>query len=447
MTAATLDESALPFKKMPEPPRFGLAGHLPEWLGVENARDVLARLQRYAAQCGPVARVSLGPVRMVVISDADIAAEVLADPRANHKGAVYGLTRVVLDNVLLLNGAAWERHRRIYRQALRGVDAVGAATLVVRRFLAELVVGEAPLRLDTAVFRLVGDVVGQFVAGVRIPDELEPHRRRVQHELAAVGIDLQTQPWTYLSPLRWIRLRRSVAAVRRFFAVAVRRRLLAGDDVPDVLGGFLALARAGEYPGDADSLQEGVVNFFFTAHDVLASSATWVLYLLAQHPAIQSELRAALRAGDGDLLRRIIKEGLRLYPGYSLFGRTTRATMTIGGYVVPRGTMLIASPYVTHRLERRWEEPGRFDPDRWRGRATGTPAPTAKDSYMPFGTGARACLASHLAFPVLEAVVAEIVGHLELQAVPGHDPGLAYWGTAYPRHGMPVRVRPAPAAV
>lgn len=439
MTAATV----LPFRAMPEPPRFGLAGHLPDWLGVENARDTLARLQRYAAQCGPVARVSLGPVRMVVISDPDIAAEVLADPRANYKGALYGLTRVVLDNVLLLNGEAWERHRKIYRQALRGVDAVGAATFVVRRFLGELVMQEAPLRLDQAVFRLVGDIVGQFVAGVRMPDELEPDRRRIQHELAAVGIDLQTQPWTYLSPMRWIRLRRSVAAVRRFFREAVQRRLRGGEDVPDVLGGFLALARSGEYSGDEDALQEGVVNFFFTAHDVLASSAAWILYLIAQHPEIQTDLRLALRAGDGELLRRIIKEGLRLYPGYSLFGRTTQAAMTIGNYAVPRGTMLLASPYVTHRLDRHWDEPTRFDPDRWRGRGTGAPSPGVKEGYMPFGTGARGCLASHLAFPVLEAVVAEIINKVELRAVAGHDPGLAYWGTAYPRHGMPVHVRPA----
>lgn len=446
VAATPADRIGMPFQAMPEPPRFGLAGHLPEWLGVDNARGVLQRLLRYAEHCGPVARVSLGPVRMVVISDPAIAADVLADPRANHKGAVYGLTRVVLDNVLLLNGAAWSAHRRTYREALRDVDVVGAAELVTRRHVDALAArGDAPLRLDREVLRLAGDVVGQFVAGVTLPATLEPHRERVQYELAAVGIDLQCQPWTFLSPLRWLRLRRSVAAVRGFFRDAVRRRLAAPTAAADVLAGFLALARTGEYGGDLEALQEGVVNVFFTAHDVLASSTAWTLYLLARHPDVQRDLRASLRAGDRDLLRRVVKEGLRLYPGYSLFGRTTRAPMTIGGYEVPRGTMLIASPFVTHRLARHWPNPGEFDPGRWCGRPNGAPPPAARDHYFPFGTGARGCLASHLAFPAIEAIVAGLVRAFDLRADPDHDPGLEYWGTTHARHGMPVRLLRPPA--
>src|SRR5688500_8139948 len=105
---------SLPFASMPEPPRRhlrGALGHLPEWMGYDNATRVLERILAYAEHCGPVARVSLGPARMVVISDAEIAAAALADPRANYKGASYVLTRAVLDNVLLMNGDAWEQHR------------------------------------------------------------------------------------------------------------------------------------------------------------------------------------------------------------------------------------------------------------------------------------------------------------------------------------------------
>jgi cytochrome P450 len=435
---------------MPSPPRDSrVVGHLPSWLGLENATRVLDRMLAYAEECGPVARVSLGPARMVVISDAEVAAAALADPRANYKGASYVLTRAVLDNVLLLNGDAWEKNRATYRKALRQVDAVGAArrlTSDLGKRLAQL--GAHDVALDREILRLVGNVVGQFVAGVEITDAFEPHRHRVQYELAAIGIDLLCQPWTYFTPGRWWKMRRSVREARRFFRGAVDERLARPDDsARDVLAGFVALAEAGAYPDDADALQEGVVNFFFTAHDVLASSTSWTLHLLARHPHAQARLRTALAGPEGDAeLERVVKEGLRLFPGYGLFGRTTQAEMEIGGYRVPRGTLLITSPYVTHRLERYWPRATEFDPDRWRDRPRGTPPAAARDHYLPFGAGARACLASHLAFPIVETIVREIVTRVSLEADPAHDPGLVYWGTSYPRHGMPVRVAPLPSA-
>src|SRR5688500_14679201 len=197
--------TTLPFREMPEPPRRGprgLAGHLPEWLGYENATRVLERLLAYAEHCGPLARVSLGPANMVVISDAEIASEALADPRANHKGASYTLTRTVLDNVLLQNGDAWEKSRALYRKALKRVDPIAPARSLASRFAMSKKPG-VEIALDREIYRLVGDIAADFVAGVEITEAFEPHRERIQYELAAVGIDLLCQPWTYLSPLRW----------------------------------------------------------------------------------------------------------------------------------------------------------------------------------------------------------------------------------------------------
>ncbi|NUP06230.1 MAG: cytochrome P450 [Polyangiaceae bacterium] len=442
-----------PYRLMPEPPRRALGGHLTEWLGVENAKGVLARLQRYAESCGPVARVTLGPVRMVVISDAHIASAVLDDPRANFKGAAYILTRAVLDNVLLLNGEPWETHRKAYRQALRDVDALGSANRVVERKLDALRAG--PLALDTFVNQLVGDVVGDFVAGVELTPGFEPHRKRIQYELAGLGIDLQCQPWAYLSPARWLKLRQSVEAARAFFRSSVEERIRRPrPEARDVLNGFIQLAREGAYPSDAQNLQEGVVNFFFTAHDVLTSSTAWCLHLLSKHPEIQSRLRASLSAqSDGPLdrralddnaeLGRVICEALRLFPGYALFGRTTQADMPIGGYMVPRGTMLIVSPFVIHRLERHYENAGSFDPDRWRGKSTAPISAMAVGQYMPFGAGARGCLASHLAVPIMKTLVARVIRRFELVAHPTHEPKIAYWGTSYAENGLPVTVHGA----
>lgn len=442
---------ALPYASIPEPPRVGRLGHLGEWLGLENAKRVLDRLLRYAEVCGPLARVTLGPIRMLVVSDAELAARLLDDERANYKGASYILTRAVLDNVLLMNGDAWRTSRDAYRKALRDVDVRTVAADCTERF-ADRIAKEAASRgsaqLERGVSDLVREIVGRFVLGAQLPESFEKDRVLIQYELAGLGIDLQCQPWTYLSPARWLRLRRAVHSARATFREHVERRLARPDtNARDVLSGFLRLARAGEYPGDAASLVDGCVNFFFTAHDVLTSSASFCLHLLSRHPEVAVRLRDESSSTPSEpatlgrpVLDGVIKESLRLYPGYSLFGRTLQADVVVGGYEIPRRTLVIVSPFVTHRLERNFADAKRFDPDRWRTRGPATLAPNAGDGYLPFGAGARGCLASHLAVPILKTIAETTTRRLELRALPGHTPRLAYWGSAYSENGLPVTV-------
>src|SRR5690606_30445358 len=137
----------------------------------------------------------------------------------------------------------------------------------------------------------------------------------------------------------------------------------------------------GAYPREPEALRDGLVNFFFTAHDVLSASASFCLWLLAAHPDAQRDARE-----DGEALGRAVRESLRLYPGYPLFSRRTQAEVEVGGYRVPAGTDVIVSPYVLHRLERHWPDAARFDPDRWSGPLEPM-RPGPRGAYMPFGGG------------------------------------------------------------
>lgn len=422
----------IPFESIPAPAgRKPVLGHLGGWLGLENAKTVLTRLLDYANEVGPLARVSLGPARMLVVNDGGLAAKVLEDSRANYKGASYILTRAVLDNVLLLNGEAWSTHRALYKRALRDVEPIEAAERVTSAWV-ERHAAASDLRLDEEVSRLVGAIVGDFVAGLALPPGFEEHRARIQYELAGVGIDLQCQPWAYLSPSRWVALRRSVAYMRALFGEETARRVRAGVDRKDILGGFL---RMGDLQDRDKTAAEGAINFFFTAHDVLASSTTWCLHLLARHPEFQE------RASDEAELDRILRESLRLFPGYALFGRTLQDEVEIGEHRAPRGTIVIVSPFVIHRMERHWDRPLAFDPERWRG-VDAVVGPAARGQYLPFGSGARGCIASHLALPLMKTIVRTLTRAGRIGVTDRREPRIHYWGTAYAPDGLPVRWAP-----
>jgi cytochrome P450 len=202
-------QPARPFREMPRARPHAALGRLlgwpgPDWLGMEAGKTVLQRLHRYALECGPLARVPLGPTSIVSVTDVDLIAELLTVEEANYKGWTYILTRSVLKNVLLLNGEAWAHGRKMYRQALTEADMLASADDRAAALVADVRSGRAGREVDIAALahRLVGDTVAHFVAGTRIGDALEPDRARIQYELAAVGMDLQCQPWAYLSPTR-----------------------------------------------------------------------------------------------------------------------------------------------------------------------------------------------------------------------------------------------------
>jgi cytochrome P450 len=439
-----------PYREIPRPVGHRVLGNLPDWLGVGRGKSVLQRLERHALECGALARVPLGPTSILCVNDTELVAELLASDDTNYKGWTYILTRAVLDNVLLLNGDEWASGRKLYRNALRDLHisrSIDACTVELIDRIARAPAGE-PVDLAKVGYRLVGDVMAHFLARTRMDPALEIDRARIQYELAAIGMDLQCQPWAYLWPARWTELRRSVRRMQAHFTeLVLARERDPGNDADDVLARLLALARAGEHTADAGRIADTLINIFFTAHDVLASSTSWCLWLLATHPAIQTRLRAELAAlGAGphdaerllevDYLGQVVKEGLRLYPGYALFGRNPQRATQLGGYHVPKSALVIVSPYVIHRLPRYWQRPGEFDPDRWRHDPHGVPPPRPHGAYLPFGAGHRSCLASRIAFPAMKLLVGRIVESLVLQPRHGHAPQLAYCGTGYSENGL-----------
>jgi cytochrome P450 len=93
-------------------------------------------------------------------------------------------------------------------------------------------------------------------------------------------------------------------------------------------------------------------------------------------------------------------------------------------------------PWVIHRHPGFWDEPGRFDPERF------TPEREKAQhhyAWLPFGGGPRGCIGQH--FSMLESVVAlaMLVRDLEFTAPPT-EPRYTNHITLRPTSGVPSRV-------
>jgi cytochrome P450 len=133
----------------------------------------------------------------------------------------------------------------------------------------------------------------------------------------------------------------------------------------------------------------------------------------------------------------VIEEALRLYPPVWGLSRQAMGPDRIGGYNLPRGWLVFIIPFVMHRLPAYWEEPAKFDPERF------TPARDAhrpKFVYLPFGAGPRQCIGSQFAMIEAQLVLGTLAGRYRLKLVRGHP--VEPWPliTLRPRYGIQMTI-------
>jgi cytochrome P450 len=155
---------------------------------------------------------------------------------------------------------------------------------------------------------------------------------------------------------------------------------------------------------------EGVVRLFLgillAAFDTTASALASMAYLLAKHPEWQERLRdealglhhARISAEDTKRLElgdRAWKETLRLMPVTGGIPRYTLRDVTLGDWQIPAGAFVDAMVGPALRSETHWTHADQFDPERFSAERGEDRA--HKGLFLPFGSGAHACIGLHLA--------------------------------------------------
>ncbi len=95
------------------------------------------------------------------------------------------------------------------------------------------------------------------------------------------------------------------------------------------------------------------------------------------------------------------------------------AVGSLRGKPVAAGDMVAVSPWIVHRHQALWERPDEFDPARFCSEAG---LASAKQAYLPFGLGPRACPGAAFATQESLLVLAQLVRRFRIEPAPGPAP-------------------------
>lgn len=401
------------------------AGHLRAGLRIfRNPYDLTWLLDRY----GPVSAVGYGPTRFVYLLGAD-ANEFLLSSGHEHfrwREAFEMLIPVDGDTALVVtDGPEHARRRRLVQPAfaLRRIESYRPiideeATAFVDRALTM-----RELDVHAEIKRCVRRIVIRTLFGDALGDRSEHFGNRMQ-----VAIDFANLlPFLQRGRRRLTAMAATAELDEVIYAELARRRTDPGAAGGDLLASLLETELT-----DVE-IRDQVVSLIAAGYDTTTAFGSWTTYEIARRPEVAERVRADDDAGT--YLDAVLNESLRLSGPGPISTRYVPNGVDFAGHHIPAGTKVIWSPAVSHRDPAHWDEPLRFDPDRWLdGRTADVPAHV----FVPFGGGYRRCIGFALATLEVKTIMTELFRRADVTVLDDEvkPTGLA---AMYPKDGIRIR--------
>jgi cytochrome P450 len=222
--------------------------------------------------------------------------------------------------------------------------------------------------------------------------------------------------------------------------IAERRRDPHLSEREDILSLLIGARFADGSEMQDGELRDQLLTLLLAGHETTATSLAWTFDLLLRHPSVLAKLRGELEDNEGDIegeyLRAVVAESLRLRPVVPLAGRRLDRELPAGRWTLPAGTDVTPAIWLTHMRADIYPEPRRFRPERFLA------DPPSTYAWVPFGGGVRRCLGATFAEFEMRVVLATVLGSLELEPVGRAPERIARRNVTFsPRSGTRVRVR------
>ncbi len=403
-----------------------LLGNLREFLS-----DPIAMLSRGWHEHGDLFRFRLGPINFALFTGPDAhdfyfrAPEKQLDAKTAYqftvpifgRGIAYDASpRIMSEQLKFLFPALKEAGMRRY------VDIMFEES---HRF-AEQLEDTGEIDLPTAMNELTIKIASRCLIGQEVRDRVDSGFAENYHELQS-GINVVG----FFFPNLPIRAHRSRDRARReiaaLFGKIIEKRRKTGEIPED----FMTLLMNARYKsGDAltdDEIIGLLITVLFAGQHTSAVLGAWMGVEMARAPDFIERLRqeaADVYGAAGTVtyegvqkqnsMEHTVRECERLHPPLIVLVRKVLEPLVYRGQVLPKGTMAMVSPAVSHLLPEVFADPERFNPDRF-----APPTSEMKQHHyalIGFGGGKHACMGKNFAIMQLKIIWTVLLDQFDFEA-------------------------------
>ncbi|KAI0433347.1 putative cytochrome P450 oxidoreductase [Xylaria sp. FL1042] len=424
------------------------------------------KFTEWARQYGGLYTLKLGNATMAVITDRGIGKSTL-DKKSNiysHRPASYVAHDLITKGnhlLVMFYGDKWRTFRGLIHQHF-------TESIVEREHLSIVNAEAIQLVRDYMLFpedhmlhpkRFSNSISNSIVFGIRTSHHKAEYMRRLYGLMESWSVLMETGNTPPVDYFPWLK-----AIPQKLFGNYKTRALEVGKQMEDLYEDVLqdVLKRretrnAGSFidvvldqqdkiqlPRDQLRFIGGVL--MEGGSDTSSSLILAIVQALILNPEVQARAHAEIASVIGEdrspqwadinklpYINMIVKEGHRWRPILPLcFPHALSQDDWVDGKFLPKGTVVLLNTWGMHMDPHVWEEPGRFNPDRYKDHPLLAPEYVArgdwtKRDHYGYGVGRRICPGMHLAERNMLISVAKLIWAFKFEAQTGSD-------------GSPVRI-------
>ena len=418
------------------------------------ATNPISLMKKTQKKYGDFVQMWMGPLRFFFVFHPQYMQHIL---QTNQKNYLH--SRLIFDKLIPLTGAQglvqlegekWKKHRKITNVSFKPQPLESFVPLIVEitRKSINVLENKKKFEMCDEMTELVLKTAMRMLFSLEAEDQVAKITAAFLQANRCCGKRIKSivhLPTPIPSPNN-LRLKSAVKKLDAFAYAMIderRKHQTFGDDMLGTL-----MAERDEDTGESMSnlqLRDHMMTFLFAGHETTACSLTWCFYLISQHPEVEEKMRAEIKAvlGERDpqyadiakleYVTMVYQEALRLYPPAWILARQPIAADEIAGKKIPKNCNILLSIWEIHRHPQFWEEPHKFDPQRF---APQNSKKRHRFAFLPFGAGPRICSGARLSMIEGVIILAMFLQNHRCCVVPQQKIEVETTITARPRYGI-----------